>query len=146
MKSRSNEEAMVSAHIKTVARLREARELLQIAEFSQRAGMTSMEVAAAVQEHRLFLLTLGDEALIPAFFLSDRFDREQLESISTILADLSAVSKWLFFTTPRGSLAMPGNLLNGLLVTDGEPRTPLQALEDGEFEAVKRCAESVASR
>jgi hypothetical protein len=65
------------------------------------------------------------------FIDAPAYQRRQLEAITRILATLSAGGKWLFFTGPKGSLA---------------GRTPLKALSEGKFAAVRTAAEGALIR
>ncbi|MFT7773258.1 hypothetical protein [Roseateles sp.] len=123
-----------------VARLLAAGELLDAAQFCQRAGWSPDQVDTAVAEKRLFYVEKGRLRGYPAFFLDASLDRAQLEAVSQLLGQASGGTKWQFFVTPRGSLALPGKTIDGVLTEDGRPRTPLQALRDSDGELVMRAA------
>lgn len=121
-------------------------ELLAEAQFCERSGMTPPQVQAAVDAGRLFRLEVGQLRGYPAFVLDPELDRVQVDAITQLLAGRPAGAQFAFFTTPRGSLATSGPIVNGVLTGHGIPRTPLQALRDGEFEPVKRAALSSMER
>jgi len=114
-----------------------AGEFLDSAEFRKRAGITRQALRKAVASRRMFYLEAGGIRANPAFCLADSLERSQVETGTKLLGDLSGGSKWLFFTTVKGSLAKPDS---------GRARTPVQALVDGDFEKVKRTATGYAER
>ena len=140
-------------------------ELLESAEFQKRAGWTRQALSRAVLAGRIFYLEVGGVRAYPAFYFDLRYNRKDVESVTKLLDDISGGSKWLFFTTPKGSLAN-ANLLaaeglgatkaksrtkqlravNGFTTVPGVPRTPLRALEDGDVDLVKRSAKAYAER
>lgn len=139
-------------------------ELLETNEFLRRVGCSRRELGDAVHSRRLFNVVVGGKEAYPAFYLDTRYDRRELETVCEMLDDLSGGSKWLFFRTPRASLAKPiagsptALARAGRAVTwpipkadtylgpSGMARTPLQALEDGELELVLRAAGGYAER
>lgn len=121
-------------------------ELVDEAEFCARAGLTPQQLAAAVDAGRLFRLEVGHARGYPAFLLDPAVDRDQVEAVAEVLADRPAGARLAFFTTPRGSLAVPGPMADGVLTGCGTPRTPIQALREGEFDLVKRVAVSSNGR
>lgn len=100
-------------------------------DFAQRMGWTRQALSKALQARRVFFLESGGERYYPAFYDDRRQERRHLEAVSKLLGDLPGGSKWLFFTTPKGSLA---------------GRTPLQALTRGKLDAVKTAAQGYAER
>ena len=122
---------------KTFARLLEQGHLLESGAFQVRAGVSRQALSKAVAEHRLFYLDFGRRRGYPAFYTDHSLQRRQIGEISKLLGGRSGGSKWLFFTTPKGSLASPDT---------GVPRTPLQALRDGEYARVKLAASGYAQR
>ena len=122
---------------KTFARLLEQGHLLESGAFQERAGVSRQALSKAVAERRMFYIDFGRRRGYPAFYTDLSLQRKQIGDISKILGDLSGGSKWLFFTTPKGSLASPDT---------GVPRTPLQALRDGEYARVKLAASGYAQR
>jgi hypothetical protein len=88
-------------------------------------------LARLCDAHRVFCLTIDGERLYPAFYADRRFSRRQLGAITRVLASVPEGGKWLFFTTPKGSL---GSV------------TPLQALLDGRFAEVRETAKGCAER
>jgi hypothetical protein len=140
--SRNTKAEPAPAHARDEARARfEALlaqgELLESAAFQQRAGITRQALSKAIQARRMFYLDVGGVRAYPAFFLDSTLQRVQLEAVSKLLGDLSGGSKWLFFTSPKGSLAN---------AETGQARTPIQALRDGDLERVKKAALGHASR
>lgn len=75
---------------------------------------------------RLFLPS-PEEALRP----------EELARVMARLGAMSSGAKYLFFTVPKGSLAR---------AETGKPRTPLEALADGDFDEVMRAAHGYSER
>lgn len=65
------------------------------------------------------------------------YRREDLQRVIALLGDSSGGSKYLFLTLPKGSLAKQET---------GTPRTPLEALKDGDFDAVMRAAHGFSER
>jgi hypothetical protein len=87
--------------------------------------------AKAVSEGRLFFVVQGGQRCYPSFFLDRAYERRHLSSVVKLLAAVDDVAKWLFFTTPKGSLGA---------------MTPLAALQQRRFASVKRTAEGFAQR
>ena len=112
-------------------------ELLESAQFQKRAGITRQALSKAIAARRMFYLEAGGVRAYPAFYLDASLERAQVEAVTKLLGDLSGGSKWLFFTTSKGSLAKLGS---------GRARTPLQALMDGDFDKVKQAAIGYAER
>lgn len=129
-----------------VGRLLASGDLLGATEFCKRAGLSLDQLQAAVIEGRLFYVEKDGLRGYPAFYLDTSLDREQLEAVSQLLGAASGGTKWQFWMTPRGSLASPGKTVNGMLTEDGIPRTPLNALCDGDVELVMRAAKAQFSR
>lgn len=121
-------------------------ELVDEAVFRERSGLTSAQLSAAVDAGRVFRLEVGQARGYPSFLLDPSLDRSQLEAVAELLVGCAAGTKFSFFRTPRGSLATPGTVVDGVLTSIGTPRTPLRALRDGEFESVKRVALSSRGR
>ena len=124
-------------------------ELLESSHFQERAGWTRQALSKAVLAGRLFYLEVAGVRAYPAFYLDLRYNRKDVEAVTKLLGDLSGGSKWLFFTTPKGSLARPksgSRTGTGSASRVAAPRTPLQALEDGDVELVKRFAAGHAHR
>lgn len=117
-------------------------ELLDSASYQQRAGITRQALSKAVGARRMFYIEVGNARAYPAFYLDTRLSRAQVEEVSKLLGDLSGGSKWVFFTTPKGSLASAPKEAG----TSGTPRTPLQALRDGDLEKVRQSAIGFAER
>ena len=106
-------------------------ELVDGAEFYERTGWTQRELDSAVLDGRVFCLEVGGVGAYPTFYTDPRYNREHVEAVTQLLGDISGGSKWLFFTTPKGSLAA---------------RTPLAALVNGDLDRVKRAATGYAQR
>lgn len=105
--------------------------LVDRARFQTEAGLSDLQLDQALRATRFFAVKLGGDEYIPEFFLDERYDRRQLQSICTVLGDLPGGSKLQFFMTPKGSL-------NG--------QTPLDALMDRKVAAVRRSAQGFAER
>lgn len=111
--------------------------LLDSASFQERAGFSRQALSKAVGARRLFYVEVGAIRGYPAFYLDPALQRKQVESICKLLGDLSGGSKWLFFTTPKGSLARQAT---------GKARTPLEALADGDLAKVRTAAVGYTQR
>ncbi len=111
--------------------------LLDSARFQERAGFSRQALSKAVGAKRLFYVEVGAIRGYPAFYLDPQLQRKQVETVCKLLGDLSGGSKWLFFTTPKGSLARQAT---------GQARTPLEALADGDLAKVKLAASGYAQR
>jgi len=105
--------------------------LVDRAKFLTAAGQSALQLDRALAAKRLFALELHGREYVPDFFLDHRYDRRQLATVSKLLGDLSGGSKLQFFTTPKGSLS---------------GQTPLEALADRKFAAVRRTAQGFAER
>lgn len=121
-------------------------ELVDEAVFRKRSGLTPEQLSAALDAGRVFRLEVGQARGYPAFLLDSSLDRGQIEAVAELLVGCAAGTKFTFFTTPRGNLATPGPVVDGVVTGVGTPRTPLRALRDGEFESVKRAALSSNGR
>jgi len=104
--------------------------LLRHAQVLSSSNLSHEKLDKAVLASRLFYVEVAGVRAYPAFYFGTRYDRAQLFAVTKTLGYLSGGSKWQFFMTPKGSLAR----------SDSTPRTPLQALEDGDIELVKRAA------
>lgn len=111
--------------------------LLDSASFQERAGISRQALSKAVGAKRLFYVEVGAIRGYPAFYVDPTLQRKQVESVCKLLGDLSGGSKWLFFTTPKGSLARQAS---------GKARTPLEALADGDIARVRTAAIGYAQR
>ena len=120
-------------------------EILSPVEFQRRMGWSAEDVTLAELARRVFALESDNAKAYPAFYSDPRYAREQLEAITIALGDLPGGSKWVFFTTPKGSLAAPGAWTKDGQ-EDGTARTPLQALAQGDFELTKRTTLAYAER
>ena len=100
-------------------------------------GIGRQAMSKAVTANRLFYVDLGARRGYPAFYADASLQRRQVEAVSKLLGKLSGGSGFLFFSTPKGSMARPES---------GQARTPLQALRAGDFERVKRAAAGYAQR
>jgi hypothetical protein len=128
-----------------VGQLLASGDLLDATEFCKRAGLSLDQLQAAVADGRLFYVEKDGLQGYPAFYFDAAVDRRVLESVCKLLGPASGGTKWQFFVTPRGSLALPGKTVGGVLTEDGNPRTPLQALRDGELELVTRVAQALVN-
>ena len=102
------------------------QELLDSSNFTNRLDWTRQALNKALRANRVFFLEVRGDRYFPAFFTDPRHERRHLEAVSRLLGDVPGGGKWLFFTTPKGSLS-------GL--------TPIQALDKGQLVAVKAAAE-----
>jgi hypothetical protein len=117
-------------------------ELLDANTFLARTGWAASVLSETALPHGLFRIEVGGAQAYPAFYADRRFDLRTLESVSRLLGDVSSGAKWLFFTQPKGSLAIPAAPGQ----TNGTARTPLQAIEAGDVDLVKRAAVSFSER
>lgn len=130
----------------TFDRLMTDGQIVDSAEFQRRAGITRQALSKAVAARRLFYLEFGGRRGYPAFFLDPAHSRAELEAVSKLLGDVSGGTKFAFFNTPRGSLAIAGRVVDGVLTENGVPRTPLQAMRDGDLNRVKAAAAAASCR
>ena len=100
-------------------------------EFCEACGLSSHAFDKALLGERAFAVEIDGQLFVPNFYLDKRYDYRQLASISKVLCDLRCGSKLQFFTTPKGSLG---------------GQTPLEALADRKFAAVRRTAQGFAER
>src|SRR4051812_17297363 len=133
------------AQAQRFSQLLSAGAILSAAEFERRMGWSAHDVTLAERARRVFALESDNAKAYPAFYSDPRYAREQLEAITMALGDLPGGSKWVFFTTPKGSLARPGRVTKDGQ-EGGTARTPLQALAHGDFEHTKRTALAYAER
>jgi len=127
---------------RTLRRLVATGQLLCGAGFLERTGWAPETLNAAVLPHGLFFLAVDGVRMYPAFYADRRYRIDALESTSRNLDGVSDGAKWLFFTQPKGSLALPA--ASGQEA--GTPRTPLQAIEAGDVEAAARAAIGFSQR
>lgn len=105
--------------------------LISTIKFCEEAGLSSKALDKGLLARRIFVVELRGQAFVPDFYLDERYDRHQLESVCRVLGDLPGGSKLQFFTTPKGSLG---------------GRTPLAALAEGEVALVRRIAQGFVER
>lgn len=108
--------------------------LLDESDFLARSGLDREGLSRALLAGKLFYVTDGHSRAYPKFFVDEGVAPSLIEDLSVVMAHLSGNVKWLFWTQPRGSLTTHA----------GVPRTPLEALADGDVELVRRCAEARA--
>lgn len=131
----------------TFETLRASGKLLESSRFQEQVGWTRQALSKAVLAGRVFHLEVGGVRAYPAFYLDLRYNRKDVEAVTKLLGDLSGGSKWLFFTTQKASLARSdAEPRVGRVLAASQARTPLQALEDGDLERVKRAATGYAER
>lgn len=106
-------------------------QVLTPAVFADRMGWSRQALSKALAAHRVFFLESEGRRYFPAFFADARYERRHLEAVARLLGELPGGAKWLFFTTPKGSLSR---------------LTPLQALERGKVTQVKTAAQGFAER
>lgn len=126
----------------SLGRQLDAGELLDASAFLARTGWTPDALEGSELPHGLFRIECGGEQAYPAFYADHRYDLRALESVSRLLGGVSSGAKWLFFTQPKGSLAVPA----GPGETSRVARTPLEAIEAGDIERVKRAAVGFSQR
>lgn len=98
----------------------------------ERLDISRQALSKAKSDKRMFaIIGPSGDAYYPAFFADDRHDRRQLEKVSRALQDLPATSKYFFFTAPRQSLG---------------GKSPLDAIANGQIDAVLRSASGFAER
>lgn len=130
----------------TFDRLMTDGQIVDSAEFQRRAGISRQALSKAVAARRLFYLEFGGRRGYPAFFLDPAFNRADLETVSKLLGDIAGGTKFSFFNTSRGSLAIAGKVVDGVLTQNGVPRTPLQAIRDGDLARVRAAAVATTDR
>lgn len=107
-----------------------AGRLIQGKELADRLNLVRQSISAALKSNRLFAFKLEHGRLYyPAFFADEQYDRSALEAVSKVLGNLPAGSKWDFFMHARPSL---------------QGMTPLEALKNGQLDAVRRAAQAFA--
>lgn len=109
----------------------EGAALISPREMTERLGWTRQALSKALTAQRVFFVELRGLRYFPSFFTEPRYQRRQLEAVSKLLGALSGGAKLQFFTTPKGSLA---------------GKTPLDALADGQYAAVRIAAQGFAQR
>lgn len=127
---------------RTLRRLVATGQLLDAADFLKRTGWAPETLNAAVLPHGLFFLAIDGVPMYPAFYADPRYCIDALESTGRSLGGVSDGAKWLFFTQPKGSLALPAAPGQEA----GTPRTPLQAIEAGDARAAERAAIGFSQR
>lgn len=106
--------------------------LVAEAEFIRRMATSADAIAKAVADGKLFFVVRNGRRLYPSFFIGQSSDdRSRLGEVTRLLAGVDDLAKWLFFTTPKGSLGA---------------QTPLKALKERRFAAVRRTTEGFAQR
>jgi deoxyribodipyrimidine photolyase-like uncharacterized protein len=80
------------------------QELLDSSNFTKRLNWTRQALSKALRANRVFFLEVRGDRYFPAFFTDPRHERRHLEVVSRMLGDVPGGGKWLFFTTPKGSL------------------------------------------
>lgn len=111
--------------------------LLDQATFCARSGFGPQQLSAAVVAGRV--LRIDDEDGVPAypaFHVDPTLNQAELTAVLKRISDFPPTARWLFLATPKGSLA----------AANGRPRTPLDALRDGEFHRVERTAAGFVER
>lgn len=99
--------------------------------FCERMSWTKQSLSKALLANRVFFVEEEGMRYYPAFFADRSMERRHLEAVSKLLGDMPGSAKLQFFDTAKGSLG-------GV--------TPLQALKEGKFEAVKTAAAAFAER
>lgn len=105
--------------------------LMSATKFCDEARISSQAFNKALLDKRIFSVGLNGHVCVPGFFLDKRYERRQMTSVCKLLGHLSGGSKLQFFTTAKGSLG---------------GQTPLEALADRKFAAVRRTAQGFAER
>jgi len=113
-----------------------AGDLVEAHEFRLRLGLTQGALADAEAQATLFGIPFEGRRLYPGFFLDQHFDQAALQSVARLLAPISAGARYLFFTSRNAYLAD----------AQGRARTPLEALQMGDLERVRRAAAGYADR
>lgn len=95
-------------------------------------GRSADRIAEAVAGGSLFFVVRDGQRYFPSFFIGrTRQERRHLTEVMRLPDSVDGLAKWLFFTTPKGSLGAV---------------TPLDAMGGRRFAAVKRTAEGFAQR
>jgi hypothetical protein len=110
----------------------ESGQLISAQELSHRLEVSPQAISKALKAGRVFALDGGGGRLLyPAFYADTGLSRRDLHKVTQALGDIPPSSKWQFFTNPKASL-------NG--------STPLEALRQGERQAVMVCAAGFLER
>lgn len=118
----------------SMRRLIASGQLLDHGTLAARGGMSLDALEQGVLERRFIRFQWDGRSWFPAFMLDESINQEQLGQVVALLGDLSAGSKFAFLTHRRGSLA----------TAQGIPRTPLEALGDGDLDKVMRAADAAS--
>ena len=106
--------------------------LISAEDLAARRGLSLQAVRKWAEIGKIFSLeTNAGHQYYPAFYADSGLHLADLERVSEILAALPGSSRWQFFTTPKISL---------------DARTPLQALKDGDVQAVMVSAQGFVER
>lgn len=107
----------------------DAGKLITANDLAGRMHITRQALSKAVNANRLFALQLQDDQFYPAFFADEHISRATFGRVCKALGNLDPWEKYMFFTRPSGALAK---------------RTPIQALQHDQIEAVLNVAASFA--
>lgn len=106
--------------------------LLEAADLATRLQISEQALEAFSRAGAVFFFEgNGGNRLYPAFYADRDITFEKLEAVTRVLHAMPASAQWQFFTLPRHSL---------------QGRTALQALKDGDFDAVMVSATGFAER
>lgn len=111
-----------------------AGDLVEVHDFCERLGLTQEALKDAEAKGSLFGIPFEERRLYPALFLDPRFDQAALRGVAQLLASISAGGRYRFLTSLNAYLAD----------AQGRPRTPLEVLQSGDFERVRRAASGFA--
>jgi hypothetical protein len=115
-----------------IEELAKSGELLGSGEMQEAMSFELQALNKALEERHIFAIEgATGTRMYPAFFASSSYDRDTLFAVSKALGDLPGLSKWQFFTQPKTSLGR---------------KAPLEALTNGEVEAVLRGAKAFVER
>lgn len=105
--------------------------LLPEAQMAVRLGMTPTALVDTCRRYRLFAVDVENCAYYPAFLADPEIDRADLGDVIERLAGVSGWGMYVFFTTPKSSLA---------------GQTPLAALRAGQKTEAELAAVGAATR
>lgn len=106
--------------------------LISVGQLAMLLGLSEQAIDGARVAGRIFgFETSEGRHEYPAFYADAGMPRQDLEDVTLALGEVPPSGKWQFFTTPKMSL-------------DG--RSPLQALVEGDLQAVMRSAAGFVER
>lgn len=106
-------------------------DLIKEAQFADQVGWSARRIDRALASNSIFSVDIEGVRYFPRFLADSSNSRRHISAVCRLLGDLSGPSKLQFFSTPKASLG---------------GATPLEALLQRRFAAVKAAAEGFAGR